>query len=153
MDINASFADINLKSCFVEKIDICNDFSNISKENLTISLDVKNGVSDTVKNEQTNCLEANLILDLTVNAVSNSDDTKKYRLNIVLNGLFTYKGTDEIAFYNMLLLNGNSTLYSIARANVITLTAMSSTSGQIVLPMINFVKLIEKSIQAQDNQQ
>lgn len=145
MDIKKAFAEMQLKGCFIEKIQISNDFYNISNENLNISMDLKNGISDIICNEKSNHLEANLALDLTIFAESNNDNTRKYTLNIVINGLFDYGGSEEKEFYNMLLLNGNSTLYSIARSHIITLTSMSSQSGQIIIPMINFAKLLEET--------
>jgi len=145
MDTKIAFADLQFQGCFIEKINISNNIYCISKENMTVSLDVKNGIGEIIQNCDLNCLQANLVLDLTVTAISNNDQNLKYQLNIVLNGLFYYYGTDPDTFNNMLLLNGNSTLYSIARSHIITFTSLSSTSGQIVLPMINFVKLLENS--------
>lgn len=146
MNVNDAAAIINLKGYFVPHLNIDNDFINIAREKYTISLDIQNGVPDIEEiklNDSTGKLEANLILDLTVNAVSNKDNTKNCMVNIVLNGLFEYAGSDKNEFYYMLLINGNSALYSIARSHIITLTALSSLSGQIIIPMVNFVKLLE----------
>lgn len=148
MNINKAIANIGFKEYYIPHLNIDNDFQNIAREDCTISLDIQNAVTDVnnIKiNESTGRLEAQLILDLTVNAVSNNDNTKHCQINIVLSGLFDYSGSDKNDFYYMLLINGNSTLYSIARTHIITVTALSSTAGQIVIPMVNFVKLLEEA--------
>ncbi len=153
MELNNALAVIDLKGYFVPHISIDNDFRIISRENYTVSMKIENGITDIneiQRNETTGHLEAHLILDLTVTAVSNDDNSKKCKINIVLSGLFDYSGEDRNEFYYMLLINGNSTLYSIARSHIITLTALSNSSGQIVIPMVNFVKLLEDS--KKDNQ-
>ncbi len=45
-------------------------------------------------------------------------------------------------FENMLKINGSSTLYSIARGFLISISSQSLKQGQIVLPMMNFVDFV-----------
>lgn len=155
MDLNASIAAFGFLGYYIPHINVENDFRSIARENYTVSLSIENGITDIEEikqNESTGHLEAHLILDLTVTAVSNEDSTKKCVINIVLSGLFDYSGNDKDKFYSMLIINGNSTLYSIARAHIITITALSSAAGHIIPPMINFVQVFEEMKKEKEGQ-
>ena len=70
------------------------------------------------------------------------NDNKKFEITLSLESFFTTSDLDKNNFKQMLLLNGNSTLYSIARSHILTISALSFDSGKIVLPMINFMELL-----------
>ena len=147
MDLDSALATFGFLGYYIPHINVENDFRSIARENYTVSLNIENGITDIEEmkqNESTGHLEAHLILNLTVTAVSNENSTKKCKVNIVLSGLFDYSGTNKDESYSMLIINGNSTLYSIAIAHIITITALSSTAGHIIPPMLNFVKLFEE---------
>ena len=83
MELNNALAVIDLKGYFVPHISIDNDFRIISRENYTVSMKIENGITDIneiQRNETTGHLEAHLILDLTVTAVSNDDN--EYSIDI-----------------------------------------------------------------------
>ena len=143
-DIQSPF---QLQGCILQKIIVENDFVFIpNNDMLNMSVNLKNNISDIRKNEKENCLEANLVLEVDCIA-SISDNGTKYSIHLALNGLFSFSGDNQDEFTSMLLLNGNSTLYSIARSQIITISSMSLTSGQLILPLINVVKLFEASKQ------
>ena len=137
-----------MHGCIIDKIELKNDFVSIPADaQLESTVNTKNGISEIKKVNEDNMLQANLILDLQYSA---SFEGNTFSVHLVLNGLFTMIETNEELFQNMLLLNGNSALYSIARSYIITISSMSLTSGQLVLPMINFVNLIRESQKKQE---
>lgn len=152
MNLNEIQSPFQLQGCIIRQIEEKNNLVFLpSTEQLETTVNIKNAFDDIRKNEQDNCLETNFILDLNFTAVSNEKE-KEYSIHIVLDGFFTFSKDDEDEFKNMLLLNGNSALYSIARSYIITISSISLTSGQFVLPMINFVKLLEESKKAKNNE-
>lgn len=137
-------SEFQLRNCKIEKLKLNNDFIALpSPEELKLSISIKNAISN-IEEKNDNFLFANLKLDLEVMSEADVNDQNIY-IRILLNGIFTFNGNDKERFTEMLLLNGNATLYSIARSHIITLSALSCVSGQITLPMINFVKLLEMS--------
>ena len=146
MKLSDILADFQLEGTRIKSITTKNDFVILPpEEKREISIKINNSLSEIHKNERNNCYYANLILDLT--ATVNEIETKKFfEINIVIDGLFSFTGENKDEFNNMLLLNGNTTLYSIARANVLTISSMSFANGEIMLPMINFVKLMQQKI-------
>lgn len=144
-DIQSPF---QMHGCVVDNIEVKNDFVSIPADvQLESTVNIKNGISKIKKADENNMLQANLILDLHYSA---SFEEKVFSVHLVLNGLFTTTDIDEKVFEHMLLLNGNSALYSIARSYIITISSMSLTSGQLVLPMINFVNLIKETQKEQE---
>ena len=129
-----------MNGCIIQKMEINNEFVFLPTDvQLVSSVNIKNALSDIIKAEETGILQAHLILDLEYKA---EYDGKVFSIHIVLDGLFSTTDSDENRFHQMLLLNGNSALYSIARSHIITISGMSLTSGQLILPMINFVNLM-----------
>ena len=68
---------------------------------------------------------------------------QKISISITIEGLFTDINEDKEHFISLLKLNGCATLYSIARAQIIGLSAQSLASGHLILPMVNFFKAKE----------
>ena len=146
MELEEIQSEFQLKGCKVEKFELDNDFIALpEQEELKLSVAIKNAISD-IDKIQDNILSANLKFDLEVTSKLEQNNKKLY-IHILLDSFFIFEGDDKARFNEMLLLNGNATLYSIARSHIITLSALSCESGQIILPMINFVKLLQKTKQ------
>lgn len=78
-------------------------------------------------------------IKLTVN-VQCKDSDDELNLSTTIEGAFSFpKDGDRNRFATMLTLNGCTTLFSIARSLIMSVTAQSFVSGQIVLPMINMI--------------
>ena len=59
----------------------------------------------------------------------------------------------EESFITMLEINGTASLYSLARAFIANTTSLATTSGHIVLPMINTIQLVEAQKQEVSDKQ
>lgn len=69
---------------------------------------------------------------------------EKCNIDLMIEGCFNAEpelGEDK--FRSMLEINGFSTLYSIARSTLISITSQVFSRGTIILPMINVIKYIE----------
>ena len=65
-------------------------------------------------------------------------------LAMTIRGVFQAEQViDENTFYNMLRINGCAALYSIARAAISSISTQLFSVGNIVLPMVNFVRFHE----------
>lgn len=93
--------------------------------------------SDPEINESSDALIG--VIDLTV-TVHCSDDSHALDLSLVIEGAFTFPKESSVEqFRTMLTLNGCTTLYTICRSFIMSLTAQSFAVGQIILPMINML--------------
>lgn len=68
----------------------------------------------------------------------------KCNVDLMLEGCFNAEpDLGEEKFRSMLEINGFSTLYSIARSTLISISSQTFNRGTIILPMINVFKYIE----------
>jgi len=82
-------------------------------------------------------------LHLKLNILSKKKE--RLSLNLSIRGCFTDSvSTPKETFSEMLGLNGCATLYSIARAQIISITSQAMNGGELILPMVNFFKMKEK---------
>lgn len=144
MDSNNYLSEFQFKGSIIRELKIENDFVSLPNANdLDTSMEMKNAISDVEDNNEGE-LYANVLLALTVVAKSvDIEENKNIKIDFSIEGRFSYSGEDKKQFERMLLLNGTSSLYSIARANIATITSMSLQNGKINLPMVNFVKLFQ----------
>ena len=71
------------------------------------------------------------------------EEKNPYNISISLSGHFLFPGkTDKQKRDRLLLLNGTSILYGIARGLISQITA-NSVHGKWVIPTVNFIELIE----------
>lgn len=107
------------------------------------SVDITHQISDIIEHEK--MLLGSVQLEVNV-SISNSIDkenlsSKELILNMKIEGGFS--ATEEISkdeFEKMLHINGVAALYSIARGLIISITSQTLTSGQVVLPLLNFTQ-------------
>lgn len=121
----------------VVSFNLSNDFVSLPDENnLSLSLDVDKEISDFTVDDDLVFGEVNLTI--TVLAQSKDND-KQLSLTITVNGCFAdNKDIDTEEFRTKLSINGSAALYSIARANIISITSQSLCGGQLIIPLINF---------------
>lgn len=141
MDIKETLATLQLEKTRVVNINTSNDFVNLP-QNEELDNNINIGNSDCVINEQNDKLYGALQLQVNVELIQ-IITSKKINISITLEGIFSYDEPDKEKFRQMMLLNGLSTLYSIARSYILTISSMTLASGKITLPMINFLKLSE----------
>lgn len=83
------------------------------------------------------------VLDLVV-SVSSEIDEQKYALKAVIRGFFEAPSEmPEDTFTRMLKINGCTALYSIARGIISSISSQTFSIGNIVLPMVNFIRFHE----------
>lgn len=151
MNFTETISNFQIKASRIEKLEINNDFIGLKNtENLDTNIKIGNAISQVQKDESDGLLYASLKLDLTVTS-SEKNSKKKYCIHMLTEGLFTFDSNDEEEFKQMLLLNGNSTLYSIARSHIMTFSSLSLSGGSIILPMINFYKLLKLQSEKKEN--
>lgn len=86
-----------------------------------------------------------ILLFVEVDFQRKNDEKPGMNIKYCSEGCFSApKDIDEQIFVNMLYINGGSTLYSIARADILDITAKVFHNGKIALPMINFVQFMEE---------
>lgn len=83
------------------------------------------------------------IIRLQIKSVFKGRDKSKLSCNTHIEGCFAAGDMDEDTFRKMLGINGCASLFSIARAFICSTTALATSGGQMILPMINTFKLIE----------
>lgn len=93
------------------------------------------------------------VLQLTIDLKIRKAKKIVYSLSLITEGAFTGDSgsINRKDFQNMLEINGTSSLYSIARSTIITVSALSSISGQLRLPMLNIVSLYQSKHQKIDS--
>lgn len=131
--IGNQIISISLKNNFLELPD---------SENLNLEMSAEYEIESTIKHDS--CYIG--VINLTVKAeAKEKGKKKKISITICISGGFGDSHPEnEESFRNMLSLNGCAALYSIARAQVISLSSQSMNGGQLILPMINVFKMKEK---------
>ena len=139
MDIRDSLATLQLLNTRVPELTIENDFVTLpSKEETETSLELGD-VGHAIEKRDDVYIG---VLQLKIHSITKSKNSdKKIEFSIVVEGIFKFDSDDKNLFEQMLFINGNSSLYSIARSHIINITSLSLASGQIILPMLNIVKI------------
>ncbi len=83
-------------------------------------------------------------LTLTVKGRCNIRDIGKFSFSLVIEGGFQApQDLPREKFIHMLKVNGSASLYSIARGFITSTTSQVFSGGNLVLPLIDMVKLTE----------
>ena len=83
------------------------------------------------------------VLDLII-SISSEIDNQEYNLKTVIRGFFAAPlELPEETFIKMLRINGCTALYSIARGIISSVSSQMFSIGNIVLPMVNFIRFHE----------
>lgn len=142
MDINEIISEFQLVNTRIFKAEITNHLVDLPPfSELNCSLNLGNPDLSIEEKEDHLCATLQLALDYYAVHKDNNDDS--FKISIAVEGLFVYNEKNKEKFTQMLMLNGNTALYSIIRSYVMTLSSLSLASGKIILPMINFAKIIE----------
>lgn len=137
------FSDFQLVGARLGKVEVTNKFINLPPTNdLEINIDLGN--SECVITPFDDHLEGILQQYINFSATLKSQKDEFIKISLMIEGCFIASEKDEERFKQMLMLNGNTALYSILRSHVITISSLALGEGKIVLPMVNFAKLIEE---------
>lgn len=130
--VGTSIVDLHINNGFVAY----NEMTSGEK-----SIDVAYAVRDIrLSQDQT---KKNGLLDLII-SLSATIDGRTFELRMVIRGFFEIPAENEDAdFKKMLEINGCAALYSMARASVSSISTQLFTVGNIVLPLVNFIRFYE----------
>lgn len=133
MDFNKVASNMTFLGCTIQEFHISNKL-------ISISDNVKKGFGMDVDVEEIGLQEnggerlGKVILDIVIEL----DEDNAGNIHMKLEGAFAVKaGVEEDEFHKMLLLNGATALYSIARGKIESITANVYQNGKITMPMIN----------------
>ena len=129
VSIDNSFFEITNSIPAKKTIDVNYEILSISREEESIygvmKLYIKSKISTKSKDE-------------------NEVGPRKYKFDLVIEGCFTDTlEIDDKKFESYLRINGSAALYSIARGFILGTSAQTLLSGQVMLPMANFVQMEE----------
>lgn len=137
------FSDFQLLGTRLAKVEVTNKFINLPLDDeLETNIDMGNSECKII--ELDNQLEGILQQYVNFSATLKSEKQLYIKISVMIEGCFITSSKDKELFNQMLMLNGNTTLYSILRAHITTISALSLGEGKIVLPMINFTKLMDE---------
>lgn len=95
-----------------------------------------------------------ILLQITVQLSSKNEDQEKSEFTVLIEGEFSIpESVEEEKAEALLRINGASALYSIARAKVEELSAMSFFNGKLVLPMINMFEFYKSKAEEEQKEQ
>lgn len=129
----------------VQKIELSNNFVVLNDDtNIERSFDVSYNINDVSSDEDKEVTMGTITLNIDISIKSNENEMK---LNIDLQGCFIDDDASDFdKFREMLGVNGCASLYSIARAMILSITSQVCHGAHILIPMINVFKLVEGNI-------
>lgn len=140
MDFNKITSNMTFFGCVIREL-------NISNELISISDNVKKGFGMDVDVEELGLQEnggeriGKVILDIVIEL----DEANAGNIHMKLEGAFAVSASvEEDEFQKMLLLNGATALYSIARGKIESITANVYQNGKIAMPMINMYEFYKE---------
>ncbi|MDD6311996.1 MAG: hypothetical protein PUB08_00790 [Firmicutes bacterium] len=121
----------------VKSLRIKNDFLDLPKDGAKGSLDVSHKVVSVNTKSDDKGGYTSGVIELHIVA-SNTVDKKKYTVDLLMDGCFAVFEQMEVNdFRKMLVVNGVTALYSIARGFIISVSSQTLMSGNVTLPMFN----------------
>lgn len=92
-----------------------------------------------------------VLLNIGCKVTVETDEDAKTNIDFIIEGEFSAsKDMDDATFTKMLMVNGVSALYGIARGKLEVITALTYHQGKISFPMINVLEFLKEK-QEQDN--
>jgi len=139
MDKPDFVANFQMGGYCIKKIQLQNPFPVLPVENIERKIKFGYAIKESRFDESRNAMVG--IADLSVQLVIEAPNDVEFLCEIELEGLFTGEDISAEEFDDMLNVNGNAALYSIARANIASITSLAFNDGKIMLPMVNFTKI------------
>ena len=135
---NKYLADFQIVGNSIKNLKIKNDFISLENSNtIRKKIDISHSVERVEKIEEDTLLFGTVILNVEVLL---SEKKKKYQIDMSMEGSFSAPAEmGEDTFKRMLQVNGITSLYSIARGFVQSVSSQSLAYGSVLLPMLNVV--------------
>ena len=140
-------SDFQIVGTSIKSLKIKNDFVALEDRNkVKRKIDISHCLGAIEKNEEDAFLSGTIVLNIKV---AISEGKKKYNLDLAIEGCFIAPiEIKEEVFVGMLQVNGITSLYSIARGFIQSISAQSLAAGSVLLPMINVVSYSKNANEA-----
>lgn len=134
-------AQFQILGTSVKTLKIVNDFIAIpDTPDIKRCFDISHSITSVDISEDDNTLSGLLLLNIKLK-LKDTVHKKKYNLDLSIEGCFEAPlEMGEDRFRQMLRVNGVTSLYSISRAFIHSVSAQTLVSGSIILPMINVLE-------------
>ena len=144
MNINQVAADLEMVGCSVRNLSITNDLISIRDDDLDI-LPVYEGI---IEQEH----RGRVVLNLHIDSVRKEREDQKMEISVTFEALFrSTDSMEEQAFIELLIINGATALYSLARGKIEAISASIFLDGKIVLPFVNIIQYYHQKYTSAEN--
>ena len=149
MNINQVAADREMVGCSVRNLSITNDLISIRDDDeLHLDLDILPVYEGIIEQEH----RGRVVLNLYIDSVRKEREDQKMEISVTFEALFrSTDSMEEQAFIELLIINGATALYSLARGKIEAISASIFLDGKIVLPFVNIIQYYHQKYTSAEN--
>ena len=149
MNINQVAADLEMVGCSVRNLSITNDLISIRDDDeLHLDLDILPVYEGIIEQEH----RGRVVLNLYIDSVRKEREDQKMEISVTFEALFrSTDSMEEQAFIELLIINGATALYSLARGKIEAISASIFLDGKIVLPFVNIIQYYHQKYTSAEN--
>ena len=149
MNINQVAADLEMVGCSVRNLSITNDLISIRDDDeLHLDLDRLPVYEGIIEQEH----RGRVVLNLHIDSVRKEREDQKMEISVTFEALFrSTDSMEEQAFIELLIINGATALYSLARGKIEAISASIFLDGKIVLPFVNIIQYYHQKYTSAEN--
>lgn len=149
MNINQVAADLEMVGCSVRNLSITNDLISIRDDDeLHLDLDILPVYEGIIEQEH----RGRVVLNLHIDSVRKEREDQKMEISVTFEALFrSTDSMEEQAFIELLIINGATALYSLARGKIEAISASIFLDGKIVLPFVNIIQYYHQKHTSAEN--
>lgn len=149
MNINQVAADLEMVGCSVRNLSITNDLISIRDDDeLHLDLDILPVYEGIIEQEH----RGRVVLNLHIDSVRKEREDQKMEISVTFEAFFrSTDSMEEQAFIELLIINGATALYSLARGKIEAISASIFLDGKIVLPFVNIIQYYHQKYTSAEN--
>ena len=149
MNINQVAADLEMVGCSVRNLSITNDLISIRDDDeLHLDLDILPVYEGIIEQEH----RGRVVLNLHIDSVRKEREDQKMEISVTFEALFrSTDSMEEQAYIELLIINGATALYSLARGKIEAISASIFLDGKIVLPFVNIIQYYHQKYTSAEN--
>lgn len=146
MNLNQVASELNFVGSTILSLKIDNNIVNLTNSinNISMALNITKIEEKLLENKKIELI-GYVQLKLNITAKDQEDKAFKCKISLILEGCFNSLMEDKNKFEQMLYINGGTTLYSIARSQILNFSSNMFVNGKILIPLINMVEFMEES--------
>jgi hypothetical protein len=135
--------------CSVRNLSITNDLISIRDDDeLHLDLDILPVYEGIIEQEH----RGRVVLNLYIDSVRKEREDQKMEISVTFEALFrSTDSMEEQAFIELLIINGATALYSLARGKIEAISASIFLDGKIVLPFVNIIQYYHQKYTSAEN--